>query len=323
MSLESDDSRPELPAPNVLTRAQRRTANPGTRGIAASSKKKIRPRRERNASVARSNSSSSESDNERARGWIQCSECDKWRLVSYDDDEFWNLPGKSVCCRDFDGHSCDDPADGTVWKNLPMQFDTCTMHDIPQVCYNTYLGQDQDPVVSVDPFTKFNVTTPVTLGRALRGDHGSPAEWRAAIQAEYDKVVKKYGMCGDTVPWSSLPKEATVVYSHVILVIKHTELEEKFWRKKARLVAQGNKERSVEDWNLQNTGDYWTPVANLRTLRMTCHYAATCGYDISTADVESAYLQGEITGPPIYIVLPKEMDPSGLPRKMHKPLYGL
>ena len=95
------------------------------------------------------------------------------------------------------------------------------------------------------------------------------------------------------------------------------------WKKKARLVAQGNREISAESWTLENHGDYWTPVASLHTLRLVAHYAASAGYDLATADVESAYLQGEITGPPIFIVLPSAMDPTGLPRRMHRPLYGL
>ena len=215
------------------------------------------------------------------------------------------------------------PEDGSTWIADADHEDLNAMLREPRDVFNTHLGNETACDHTVDPFTKYNVSTPVTVGRCLRGDHGDPEEWKAVIKAEYDKCVSKYKMCGDPVPWNTIPKGSTVVYSHIILVIKHTELEEKFWRKKARLVAQGNKERSIDDWNLQNVGDYWTPVANLHTLRMVCHYAATCGCDISTAGVESAYLQGGIVGPPCFIVLPTQMDPSGLPRRMCKPLYGL
>ena len=58
-------------------------------------------------------------------------------------------------------------------------------------------------------------------------------------------------------------------------MLKYTELPPEQWKRKARLVAQGNLEESIENWTLQNEGDYWTPVATLHTLRILMHYAAT------------------------------------------------
>ena len=85
---------------------------------------------------------------------------------------------------------------------------------------------------------------------------------------------------------------------------------------KARLVARGFE----EDMSNKKID---SPTCSRQALRMVYTTAATCGWDICSLDVKSAFLQGNMIKREVYVKPPKDIRENGCVWKLKRCLYGL
>ena len=85
---------------------------------------------------------------------------------------------------------------------------------------------------------------------------------------------------------------------------------------KARLVARGFE----EDMSNKKID---SPTCSRQALRMVYTTAATCGWDICSLDVKSAFLQGNMIKREVYVKPPKDIRENGRVWKLKRCLYGL
>jgi hypothetical protein len=123
--------------------------------------------------------------------------------------------------------------------------------------------------------------------------------------------------------------EASVVAAHIILSIKHYELDESCWVFKARLVAGGNRHFSVDGVVIFEE-DLFAVPADLDGARIVLSHAVLeQNGEVLQSDVDQAFTQAPLKNDNIFICLPKKLWPDSwkLMRKpvvrLRKALYGL
>ncbi|SGY12637.1 BQ5605_C011g06567 [Microbotryum silenes-dioicae] len=88
--------------------------------------------------------------------------------------------------------------------------------------------------------------------------------------------------------------------------------------RKARLVAQGNRQRDGIDFS-----ETFAPVARFSSIRCLLALAATNGYHVHQADIDKAYLHGELDHD-IWMTTPRGFDfPSDKVLRLRRSIYGL
>jgi hypothetical protein len=129
-------------------------------------------------------------------------------------------------------------------------------------------------------------------------DESVRAEWYAAYRKEFDGLFRSKTL--ECVPY---PEDAKVLNLHTLFDIKRDG------RKKVRGVLGGD--RCVAGVDYERS---YSPTIRMSTVRMLCCIAATCGLDLSAADITQAYHYGEVpeSQPPAYCRLP-----DGYRRKGH------
>ena len=146
----------------------------------------------------------------------------------------------------------------------------------------------------------------------------SPAaqDWQAAADEEYGKLHNKYGVF-TPVDLSSVPKGAKVLGSKFVFRTKRDQYGH-IKQRKARLVAQGFGQRKGIDYK-----ETFAPTVRFTSIRALTAIAASRGYHIIQADIDKAYLHGELKEE-IYIRPPKGANGlEGKVLKLHKSIYGL
>ncbi|SGZ07877.1 BQ5605_C030g10747 [Microbotryum silenes-dioicae] len=118
-------------------------------------------------------------------------------------------------------------------------------------------------------------------------------------------------------PRSSVPPGATIVTSKFVWKTKRNASGEVTGRK-ARLVAQGNRQRDGIDFS-----EMFAPVARFSSIRCLLALAATNGYHVHQADIDKAYLHGELDHD-IWMTTPRGFDfPSDQVLRLRRSIYGL
>ncbi|SGY38305.1 BQ5605_C003g01995 [Microbotryum silenes-dioicae] len=116
---------------------------------------------------------------------------------------------------------------------------------------------------------------------------------------------------------STVPAGATVVTSKFVWKTKRNALGE-ITGHKARLVAQGNRQRDGIDFT-----DTFAPVARFSSIRSLLALAATNGLHVHQADIDKAYLHGDLDHD-IWMTAPRGFDlPGDKVLRLRHSIYGL
>jgi hypothetical protein len=141
-------------------------------------------------------------------------------------------------------------------------------------------------------------------------------EWRAAMQQEYDALIKMG--CWDLV---AAPPDATVIGSRWVYKSK-LDSHGLVTRRKARFVARGFTQRVGEHYD-----QTFSPVVQGVTLRAVLALAAQHGWVVHQIDFNNAFINAPIDGT-IYVQQPEGFErraPGGAPQVLllQRSLYGL
>lgn len=136
-------------------------------------------------------------------------------------------------------------------------------------------------------------------------------QWMAAMQEEL-KVINK----NKTWEEVEMPKDRKPIDCKWVYKVKYDE-RGNIAKFKARLVARGFSQRYGIDYD-----EVFAPVAKQQTLRMLLSVAGARGYEVKQYDVESAFLNGELSEE-IYMRQPPGFKQSNKMLKLRKSLYGL
>ncbi len=136
--------------------------------------------------------------------------------------------------------------------------------------------------------------------------------WSAAVQAELDNLIEK-GTWEET----SLPPGRKAIGCKWVSKTK-TDADGNVIKRKARLVAQGFSQQPGIDFELT-----YAPVGRSTSLRILLTIVAAHDLEIHQADVEGAYLNGELDRE-LYMRVPQGYTASsGNVLRLKKTLYGL
>ena len=126
--------------------------------------------------------------------------------------------------------------------------------------------------------------------------------WRWETLCERDDVVRqaKSGPSGE--------QEIHFGYLFGIMVEKGSEFPEGDPRRyfKYRVVFQGNNVRD-QNWDVALFNEMASTPATMEASRIADIYSCFPGCTVEGRDVEQAYLQADMEGPPVYITLPEEL----------------
>ncbi|SCZ89701.1 BZ3500_MvSof-1268-A1-R1_Chr1-3g01522 [Microbotryum saponariae] len=116
---------------------------------------------------------------------------------------------------------------------------------------------------------------------------------------------------------ATVPAGATIVTSKFVWKTKRNALGEVTGHK-ARLVAQGNRQRDGIDFN-----ETFAPVARFSSIRSLLALAAANGLHVHQADIDKAYLHGDLDHD-IWMTAPRGFDlPSDKVLRLRRSIYGL
>lgn len=136
-------------------------------------------------------------------------------------------------------------------------------------------------------------------------------QWRSAIRAEYESLVKN-----QTWTVCDLPASRRPITSKWVFKLKY-RANGRVDKYKARLVAREFTQRLGFDYN-----EIYAPVAKLVTLKILLAIANQKDMHIHQMDVKSAFLNGELDED-IYMELPEGYKQGNKVCKLNKALYGL
>lgn len=151
---------------------------------------------------------------------------------------------------------------------------------------------------------------PKSYEEALKSPQAN--QWTLAMQEELENIEKN-----NTWEEIQLPKNRKAIDSKWVYKVKYDEngIVSKF---KARLVARGFTQKFGVDYD-----EIFAPVVRSQTFRMLLSIAGTRDYTVKHYDIETAFLNGELTEE-IYLKSPPGFKTcSGKVLKLKKSLYGL
>ncbi|SGZ30839.1 BQ5605_C046g12241 [Microbotryum silenes-dioicae] len=139
-----------------------------------------------------------------------------------------------------------------------------------------------------------------------------PQTWREAMSSDEHNI-----WVFTIEPRSSVPPGATIVTSKFVWKTKRNASGDVTGRK-ARLVAQGNRQRNGIDFS-----ETFAPVARFSSIRCLLALAAANGYHVHQADIDKAYLHGELDHD-IWMTTLRGFDfPSDKVLRLRRSIYGL
>ena len=143
--------------------------------------------------------------------------------------------------------------------------------------------------------------------------------WREAIAKELNGLISRDTW--EVVRADSVPAKSNVMACHMVFTVKRNEdgTIEKF---KCRLVANGNTQKQGVDFDR-----IFSTVVKITTIRVVFAIAAARDYNLTSIDVQQAYLQATLTET-LYMRMPPGLPsraPDGTPLlvQLKKSLYGL
>ncbi|SCZ99724.1 BZ3501_MvSof-1269-A2-R1_Chr12-2g03426 [Microbotryum saponariae] len=162
----------------------------------------------------------------------------------------------------------------------PDEIDFLTQH------HRAFIAtDDDDPTLDAIEPVKSITSDPQTWREAMSSDEHNI--WAEAAAAEFTAMRDDFKVF-TIEPRSSVPPGATIVTSKFVWKTKRNASGEVTGRK-ARLVAQGNRQRDGIDFS-----ETFAPVARFSSIRCLLALAAANGYHVHQADIDKAYLHGEL-----------------------------
>jgi len=137
-------------------------------------------------------------------------------------------------------------------------------------------------------------------------------EWAEAKQAELDAHAQR----GTWILRNAAQVNGTILGSRWVLT--HKILPDGSTKHKARLVAQGHRQRPGQDFNVD---DIYSPVIRMTTLRTILSLAATQRWSLDQLDVSTAYLHADLIDK-VFMRPPKELNTQQV-CELRKAIYGL
>ena len=153
---------------------------------------------------------------------------------------------------------------------------------------------------------------PLTFKNAMARPDGK--KWLDAAKSELEALARN-----GTFELVELPNGSTAIGSKWVWKTKVDD-QNRIVRYKARLVAQGFRQRPGIDFN-----ETFSPVAKLSSIRMLIALSSINRWHFHSMDVDNAYLNGELDEP-VYMKQPEGFIEKGketLVWKLRKGLYGL
>jgi hypothetical protein len=137
----------------------------------------------------------------------------------------------------------------------------------------------------------------ISLNRGLK-EHGEVA--RQAMHAEMTQLHSKGTF--EPIQWSALSPEDRRKTIHCSLFFKEkVDQDGNFVKMKARLVAGGNEQDTT------HVGDVSSPTVLIESMFTILAIAATERRSIMSIDIEGAYLECDLIGPAVYMMLPSPL----------------
>ncbi|SGZ30843.1 BQ5605_C046g12242 [Microbotryum silenes-dioicae] len=173
---------------------------------------------------------------------------------------------------------------------------------------------DDDPTLDAIEPVKSITSDPQTWREAMSSDEHNI--WVEAAAAEFTAMRDDFKVF-TIEPRSSVPPGATIVTSKFVWKTKRNASGDVTGRK-ARLVAQGNRQRNGIDFS-----ETFAPVARFSSIRCLLALAAANGYHVHQADIDKAYLHGELDHD-IWMTTLRGFDfPSDKVLRLRRSIYGL
>ncbi|SGY18595.1 BQ5605_C014g07409 [Microbotryum silenes-dioicae] len=173
---------------------------------------------------------------------------------------------------------------------------------------------DDDPTLEAIEPVKSITSDPQTWCEAMSSDEHDL--WAQAASDEFTAMRDDFKVF-TIEPRSSVPPGATIVTSKFVWKTKRNAQGDITGRK-ARLVAQGNRQRDGIDFS-----ETFAPVARFSSIRCLLALAAANGYHVHQADIDKAYLHGELDHD-IWMTTPQGFDfPSDQVLRLRRSIYGL
>ncbi|SGZ26794.1 BQ5605_C025g09958 [Microbotryum silenes-dioicae] len=174
--------------------------------------------------------------------------------------------------------------------------------------------EDDDPTLDAIEPVKSITSDPQTWREAMSSEEHDI--WAQAAATEFTAMRDDFKVF-TIEPRSAIPPGATVVTSKFVWKTKRNAHGNVTGRK-ARLVAQGNRQRDGIDFS-----ETFAPVARFSSIHCLLALAAANGYHVHQADINKAYLHGELDHD-IWMTTPRGFDfPSDKVLRLRRSIYGL
>ncbi|SCZ93970.1 BZ3501_MvSof-1269-A2-R1_Chr1-3g01134 [Microbotryum saponariae] len=159
-------------------------------------------------------------------------------------------------------------------------------------------------------------TSPDSSGERLIMSSDKREVWAKAATDEFNSMRDDFKVF-TIEDRSTVPAGATIVTSKFVWKTKRNALGEVTGHK-ARLVAQGNRQRDGIDFN-----ETFAPVARFSSIRSLLALAAANGLHVHQADIDKAYLHGDLDHD-IWMTTPRGFDlPTDKVLRLRRSIYGL
>ncbi|KAI3751757.1 hypothetical protein L2E82_22848 [Cichorium intybus] len=195
-------------------------------------------------------------------------------------------------------------------RELISKEDSGSRVSMPPEFYGFHITSDGDTLVSDRTLT--NLDEPANYREAVAGPKS--AKWKEAMDSEINSMY-------DNQVWNlvdNVPGRKTVGCKWIFK--KKTDMDGKVHTYRARLVAKGFTQTPGVDYD-----ETFSPVANIKSIRIMLAIAAFHDYEIWQMDVKTAFLNGKLTED-VYMSQPEGFVDTKHPDKvckLERSFYGL
>ncbi|SGY70341.1 BQ5605_C004g03142 [Microbotryum silenes-dioicae] len=226
----------------------------------------------------------------------------------------------AVCLNLMDVHRSDDdnlttPASAVAPVGQSSDDDSPDEINFLSRHHRTFIAtEDDDPTLDAIEPVKLITSDPQTWREAMSSEEHNI--WAQAAAAEFTAMRDNFKVF-TIEPCSAVPPGATVVTSKFVWKTKR-DAHGNVTGRKAHLVAQGNRQRDGIDFS-----ETFAPVARFSSIHCLLALAAANGYHVHQADIDKAYLHGELDHD-IWMTTPQGFDfPSDKVLRLRRSIYGL